>query len=116
MAAAAQRPGACGLDGFPGRLPGCARTKGSAMKEATRQKFQRQAEPFLNAGERVEAAVDGSSSALAYWMLGAVIYLGIGRAVLVTDKGVYVCKRNAAGLGSVIARYPSKSVKLELQG
>jgi hypothetical protein len=63
----------------------------------------------------VQAATNGSSSPWAYWLLGAVTYLGVGRAVLVTDKKVYVCKRTAAGLGSVIARYPRDNVKLYLQ-
>jgi hypothetical protein len=86
------------------------------MKAARQQKYQRQAEGFLDPGERVVAATDGSSSPWAYWVVGAVVYLGIGRAVLVTDKKVYLCKRSAAGLGSVIARFPRNGVKLELQG
>ena len=86
------------------------------MKEATQQKIQRQAELFMDSGEHVQAATNGSSSPWAYWLLGAVTYLGIGRAVLVTDKKVYVCKRTAAGLGSVIARYPRDSVKLDAAG
>ena len=86
------------------------------MKEATQQKIQHQAELFMDTGEHVQAATNGSSSPWAYWLLGAVTYLGVGRAVLVTDKKVYVCKRTAAGLGSVIARYPRDSVKLALQG
>ena len=85
------------------------------MNETTQQKYQRKAEPFLESGERVEAAVDGFNS-LGTRVLGLISYPTFARIVLVTNKKVFLCKRSPVmSADSVIARYPRSSVKLELR-
>jgi hypothetical protein len=70
---------------------------------------------FPNIKQTVEDAVaDEEKAAVRFSATGT--HTGDLMGMPPTGKQVYVCKRNAAGLGSVIASYPRNSVRLELQG
>jgi hypothetical protein len=90
----------------------CWATKeGELVKERQRQKFQRRAEKAISTGERVEAACEGTKSGKAI-----LTFAGVDRAVLATDRNVYLCERGPLGGLTVLAQWRRGDAKAELSG